>query len=82
MPPTTSPALTIAAGTLSVATVNNSGSAGPLGMATSPVALGSTSGGTTTFDYSGLGGSSTRSFSIAVNATGLFQIDNAGADPP
>ena len=72
--------LTVTAGTLSIATMNNASSPGPLGESASAVVLG-TSGGRATFDYSGSGGSSsTRPFSIATGSTGVFQVDNPGAN--
>lgn len=66
--------LTVIAGTLSVSTMNNGGSAGPLGLATSAVVLGA-SGGTATLDYNGFGDNSTRPFSIPAGSTGVFQVD-------
>jgi autotransporter-associated beta strand protein len=71
--------LTIAAGMLSISTMNNAGAAGPLGLSASPVALGS-SGGTATFDYNGFGDSSTRPFSIATASAGIFQVDYPGVN--
>ena len=71
--------LTIASGTISVSSMNDAGSAGPLGLATSPVTLG-TSGGTTTFDYNGFGDASTRPFSIPTGSTGTFQVDYPGVN--
>jgi fibronectin-binding autotransporter adhesin len=75
--------LTVQAGTLSVATVNNSGAAGPLGQSANAVVLGgaSTIG---TLEYTGATASSTKPFAIGAagdNSTlgGVIQIDNSGA---
>jgi fibronectin-binding autotransporter adhesin len=70
--------VTVLNGTLSVLSMSNSGSAGPLGLGTSAVILGA-SGGPATFDYGGAGDTSNRPFSIAGGGTGVFQVDNPGA---
>ena len=71
--------LTITAGTLSVATINNAQTPGSLGESASAVTLG-TSGGSATFDYSGPGGGSTTRPFRSPGSTAVFQVDNAGAN--
>ncbi len=66
--------LAVPAGTLNIPSMNNAGSAGPLGSGTSAVTLG-TSGNTATFDYSGAGDTSNRGFALASSSTAVFQID-------
>ena len=68
--------LSVTAGTISIPSMSNGGSAGPLGSATTAVALGASSG-TTTFDYSGFGDTSNRGFAIA--GTAVFQVDYPGS---
>ncbi len=65
--------LTVANGTVSVATINNQGAAGPLGL--SGVTLGSTAA-TGTLDYSGATAGSTMPVAIAAGGTGKIQVDN------
>jgi autotransporter-associated beta strand protein len=74
--------LTVATGILSVLSMNNSGSAGPLGLSGLPITLGTsggTSGGTATFDYAGYGDTSTRAFKLVPGSTAIFQVDNYGS---
>ncbi len=68
--------LAVTAGTISVPSMSNGGSAGPIGSSTTAVALGA-SGGTTTFDYNGFGDTSNRGFAIA--GTAVFQVDYPGS---
>ena len=74
--------LTVQAGTLSVATVNNAGAAGPLGQSANAVVLGgsSTLG---TLEYTGASASSTKPFAIGAAGDnsalgGVIQVDNSG----
>ena len=71
--------LTIAAGMLSVTSMNNAGSAGPLGTGTGAVTFGS-SGGTGTFDYQGYGDTSNRAVAFAAGGMGIIRIDDPGAN--
>ena len=71
--------LAVLGGALNVATVNDTGVAGPLMKSTLPIILGKTGGVLGTFEYSGTTASSNRAFSIAAGGTGAFQIDNAAA---
>ncbi len=66
--------VSVPAGTLNISSMNNAGSAGPLGSGTTGVNL-STSGGTATLEYSGFGDTSNRSLAIASGGTALVQID-------
>ena len=68
--------LTVQDGTLSIATVNNSGSNGVLGNSTNAVFLGG-SGTTGTLEYTGGNASSTKKFTMATGGTGVFQVDTA-----
>lgn len=70
-------ALNILSGTLSVPSVNNAGSSGPLGLATAPLDLGG--GGTTAMLlYTGAGTTSNRAFTLgagtAAGSGGVFQV--------
>ena len=70
--------LNIIAGTISVPTINNAGSNGPLGTSNT-IVLGGTTGNTIgTLEYTGATTSTTRSFNVANGGTGAFQIDTAG----
>ena len=69
----------VQAGTLDISTMNNTGSAGPLGVGTAAVSLGS-SGGTATLEYSGFGDTSNRALAVAAGGTGVIQIDYPTAD--
>ncbi len=71
--------LTVPAGTLNISSMNNAGSAGPLGSGTSAVTLG-TSGGTATLDYSGAGDTSNRALALASSSTAVFQVDDSSAN--
>lgn len=71
--------LTVEAGTLTVSTVNNAGTSGPLGNSSLAVILGKTGGFTGTLDYPGAGASSTKKFTMAGGGSGVFQVDTAGA---
>lgn len=73
--------LNVENGVLSVATVNNSGANGPLGNSAAPVLLGNT-GTNGTLQYTGGAGSvsSTKTFVLATNGSGTFQIDNPAAE--
>ncbi len=73
--------LTVQAGTLTVATVNNAGAAGPLGESANAVVLGgaSTLG---TLEYTGASASSTKPFAIGATGDnntlgGVIQVDNS-----
>lgn len=63
-------ALNILSGTLSVPSLNNAGTAGPLGEGAAPVVLGS-NGATATFLSPG-GGSTNQAFTLAAGGTGVF----------
>jgi autotransporter-associated beta strand protein len=69
--------LTVAAGNLSIATINDASANGVLGNSTNAVVLGS-SGTTGTLQYTGATASSTKKFTMATGGTGAFQIDTAG----
>jgi fibronectin-binding autotransporter adhesin len=70
-------ALTVATGTLSIATINNVSANGTLGNSANSVTLGS-SGATGTLEYTGASASSTKPFTFASGGTGAFQIDTSG----
>jgi autotransporter-associated beta strand protein len=65
--------LTVAEGTLSVATLNNSGASGVLGNSTNSVILGS-SGKNGTLTYNGSAVSINKKFTMGANGTGVFDI--------
>jgi len=67
--------LSALSGTLRVASVNNSGSSGPLGAGTAPISLGS-SGNTATFLYTGSSATTNRAFTMA-GLGGLFSSANS-----
>ncbi len=69
-------ALAVSDGTLSVASLNNAGVAGVLGLNAAPIVLGS-GGKTGTFLYTGSSGASNRAFTITSAGTGVFQSDAA-----
>jgi autotransporter-associated beta strand protein len=70
--------MTVQAGTLSVASVNNASAAGPLGQSALSVILGST-GVTGTLQYTGGGTPTTsKAFTMATGGTGGFQVDGSG----
>jgi fibronectin-binding autotransporter adhesin len=68
--------LTVQAGTLSIANINNSASNGALGNSATAVVLGG-SGTTGTLEFTGANDSSTRKFTMATGGTGVFQVDTA-----
>lgn len=70
--------LTVAAGTLKVATVNSANADGPLGNSDLAVILGASGGSTGTLQFTGPTTTSTKNFTLAAGGTGAFQIDNAG----
>ncbi len=78
-PNTFSGPLNITAGMLSITSMNNAGSSGPLGSGSSAVTFGM-SGGTATFDYQGFGDSSNRAVAFVAGGTGVVQIDEPGAN--
>jgi autotransporter-associated beta strand protein len=69
--------LTVQAGTLSIATINNASTAGVLGNSANAVVLGG-SGTTGTLEYTGGSALSNKAFMMATGGTGAFQIDTAG----
>ena len=71
--------LTVAAGTLSIATINNASANGPLGNNSLSVILGS-SGVTGTLKYTGATASSTKTFTLAAGGTGAFQISTGATN--
>ena len=71
-------ALTVADGTLSIATINNASTNGVLGNSAGAVTLGGTST-TGTLQYTGSTASSTKPFSLAAGG-GVFQIDTAATN--
>lgn len=73
-------ALTIAAGTLAIPTINNASAAGPLGNSATAVTLGSTGGVSGTLEYTGATASSTKPFTLASGGSGRFQIDTVAAN--
>jgi autotransporter-associated beta strand protein len=71
-----SEALNVLSGTLSVGSVNNADTSGPLGMGTAPVGLGS-SGSTGTFLYTGTASATTnRAFNLSANG-GVFPVSGS-----
>ncbi|MCX7002206.1 MAG: autotransporter-associated beta strand repeat-containing protein [bacterium] len=71
-------ALSVKAGTLAIATINNASANGPLGNSALAVALGDAGGASGTLDYTGASASSTKKFSMATGGSGVFQVDTAG----
>jgi autotransporter-associated beta strand protein len=69
-------ATSVNAGTLSVATLNNASTAGPLGNSAAAVLLGS-SGTTGTLEYTGASASSTKPFTAVTGGTAAFSVANA-----
>lgn len=69
--------LTVQDGTLSIATINNSGANGTLGNSANAVVLGG-SGTTGTLEFTGITASSTKKFTMATGGTGVFQVDSSG----
>ncbi len=69
--------LTVAAGTLAIATITDAGVAGPLGAGSAAVVLGD-SGSTGTLSYTGPTAASTRPFTAAGGGTAAFSITEAG----
>ncbi len=69
--------LTVSTGTLSIPTINNANSSGPLGAANNSVNMAG-SGLTATLEYTGSTASSTKSFFTTTSGTSVFQVDNAG----
>ena len=71
--------LTVARGTLSIASINNVNANGTLGNnnISLPVILGSSGGNTGTLQYTGLTGSSDKSFLLATGGTGAFDVTTA-----
>ena len=72
--------LTVARGTLSVASINNVSSAGTLGNSALAVILGSSGGNTGTLNYTGTGStaSSTKPFTLATGGSGGVRVENSG----
>ena len=70
--------LTVEAGKLAVATVNNVSAAGTLGNSALSVILGKTGSSTGTLQYTGATAGSTKPFNLATGGTGAFQVDTAG----
>jgi autotransporter-associated beta strand protein len=68
--------LSVQGGTLSVASLNAAGSAGPLGAGTAPVVLGS-SGNAATFLYTGGSTTNNRAFTMAAGGGGVFPVANS-----
>jgi fibronectin-binding autotransporter adhesin len=70
-------ALNVLSGTLSVPSVNNAGSVGPLGQGTAPIVLGGNNAAATLL-YTGTGTTSTRAFTLAAGTAtisgGIFQV--------
>jgi fibronectin-binding autotransporter adhesin len=66
--------LTIAAGALSLGSINNAGSTGVLGAGTSAVLLGSAGGVTGTLEYTGPSASSSRAFTAVTGGTARFNV--------
>lgn len=71
--------LTVAAGVLKLATLNNASASGPLGNSALAVILGAAGASTGTLQYTGAGTSSTKKFTLAGGGSGTFQIDSAAA---
>ena len=71
--------LTIARGTLSIASINNASAAGTLGNSALAVILGS-SGNTGTLSYTGGTASSTKAFTLATGGTGAIDVSNAATN--
>jgi autotransporter-associated beta strand protein len=69
--------LTVANGTLSIATINNASANGTLGNSANAVLLGS-SGNTGTLEYTGSTASTTKPFSAAASGTAALNVTNAG----
>ncbi len=72
---TFSGALSVKSGTVSVASVNDTSTSGPLGNSANAVVLGDTSA-TGTLQYTGGSASTTKKFTMAASGTGAFQIDS------
>jgi autotransporter-associated beta strand protein len=72
-------AVSVLQGTLSVPSMSNAGSSGPLGAGTVPVVLGS-SGETATLLYTGGSTTSSRGFSLAASGGGNFQVSGGSAN--
>lgn len=68
--------LTVADGTLSIATINNASANGTLGNSANAVLLGS-SGKTGTLEYTGTTASTTKPFSAAASGTAALNVTNA-----
>jgi fibronectin-binding autotransporter adhesin len=68
--------LTVAGGTLAIATINDAGVAGPLGAGSAPVLLGD-SGSTGTLSYTGPTAASTRPFQAVAGGTAAFLVTDA-----
>ena len=69
--------LRVSAGTVSLASMNDSGAVGALGNSSSAVSLGTLAGSTGTIQYTGTTASSTKLFTMATSGTGAFQIDSS-----
>ena len=65
--------------TLSVATINAAGTAGPLGAGSGAIVLGDSSGDTGTLAYTGATTTTSRLFSLAVGGSGDFNVSSNGA---
>ena len=71
--------LTVQNGTLSVATINNDSTDGPLGNNALAVILGNAGSQNGTLQYTGGGtAASTKKFTLATGGSGTFQVDTAG----
>ncbi len=73
-------AMSVLEGALSLSGVNNAGSHGPLGAATSSIVLGS-GGKTATLQFTGAGSAATdRMWTLAAGGSGAFQVDESAAN--
>ena len=71
--------LSVQAGILGTATVNNASASGPLGSSANAVFLGNSGGVSGTLEYTGATASSTKTFTLAAGGTGVFQVNAGGA---
>ena len=72
--------LTVEAGVLNVAAVNNAGANGVLGNSALPVILGASGGTPGTLEYTGATATSSKPFTLTGSGGGGFQIDAAAAN--
>ena len=72
--------LTIGAGILQLASINDESAVGPLGSSSSAVIMGTTGGITGTLEYDAATGSSTKSFTLASGGSGAFSVVLSNGD--